>query len=65
MSKNATNLDRGGRSKRWWSGFVILLVCGGILFWFDQQGFAKTWRLLLFLPLFVAGLSFFQAAAGT
>ncbi len=43
----------------------MLLVCGGVLFWFKEQGFAREWRLALFLPLFVASLSFFQAAAGT
>jgi len=60
-----TNIGSRGRRRRYLMGAaglaVALIVAAGLLFF----GVARGARLMLFQPLFVAALGFFQARGGT
>jgi hypothetical protein len=60
-----TNMTAGGRRQRLVMGIVALIVAAGLGAALWTGGAPRAWRLALLIPLWVAGLGFFQAREGT
>ena len=59
------NIGPRGQQRRLRLGIVVLVataLLAGVLF---GVGAPRAWRLVLFLPLWIAALGIFQARAGT
>lgn len=55
------NIGPRERRKRLVSGVVTLALTGGLAAYQLVAGVGRSWRLALFVPLWAAGLGFFQA----
>jgi hypothetical protein len=59
------NMTRGGRRQRLTLGIAMLVVAAALGVALSAGGADRAWRLVLFAPLWGAGLGFFQARACT
>lgn len=61
----ARNIGPKGVTSRWLGGIAMLAVAVAGAVYLAQSDLPRTWRLLLAVPLLVAGLSVFQAQCKT
>jgi hypothetical protein len=61
----AANIGKRERLKRLAAGIAMLLVAVLVYAIMLSSGINRIWRLWLFVPLFAAGVGFFQAGEKT
>jgi hypothetical protein len=59
------NIGPRGERRRQKAGIIALALAIGMAAALLGLGASRTWRLVLFVPLWVAALGFFQARAKT
>lgn len=59
------NIGPRGRRQRTLAGFVVLALAVAAGAYLVAAEHARAWRLVLFVPLWIAGLSLSQARAAT
>lgn len=65
MPSLATNIEAAGRRRRYAIGGAAIAVALAAAAVMLLRGVDTGWRVLLFLPFWLAALGFFQARGGT
>jgi hypothetical protein len=65
VQSHLSNIDSRGRGRRRLTGIAAAVVSVGLLTWFLRAGISRWWRLLLFVPVWIAAVGLFQAHEST